>query len=250
VLAACGGSSSTPQHTLHSYLAAWSHGDWAAMRKLVATPPATFTTANARAFSALGVTSAAFGAGRVTQKGSKASARVTERFALPHAGTWSTATVVHLVQRNDAWKVAWTPATINPALGGGSRLATIRDWPRRAAITGAGGAPLTADKPLVTVGVVGGRIRDARAVGADLVATGAPAAQVKAALAQAKAHPSFFEPVFQVTPASSSSRPSRGPTTSTRCPERSLNRALRAARSPHSLRRISSARWGRSPPSS
>ena len=199
MLAACGGSSSTPQHTLHSYLAAWTHGDWAAMRKLVATPPATFTTANARAFSALGVTSAAFGAGRVTQKGSKASARVTERFALPHAGTWSTATVVHLVQRNDAWKVAWTPATINPALGGGSRLATIRDWPRRAAITGAGGAPLTADKPLVTVGVVGGRIRDARAVGADLVAAGAPAAQVKAALAQAKAHPSFFEPVFQVT---------------------------------------------------
>src|ERR1700744_124531 len=72
VLAACGGSSSTPQSTLHSYLTAWSHGDWAAMRKLAATPPATFTTANAAAFSELGVKAATFGAGRVSQKGSKA----------------------------------------------------------------------------------------------------------------------------------------------------------------------------------
>jgi len=199
-LAACGGSSSTPQHTLHSYLAAWTHGDWAAMRKLVATPPATFTTANAQAFSALGVTTATLNAAPITQKGSKASARVTERFALPHAGTWTTATTVRMVQRNGVWKVAWTPATINPALSGsGARLATIRDWPHRAAITGAGGAPLTAARPLVTVGVVGNRIKDAHAVSADLVAAGAPAAQVKAALAQAKAHPTFFEPVFEVS---------------------------------------------------
>ncbi|MGZ4165577.1 MAG: penicillin-binding transpeptidase domain-containing protein [Solirubrobacteraceae bacterium] len=199
LLSACGGSSSTPQSTLHRYLTAWSHGDWAAMRKLVARPPAAFTAANTQAFGALGVTSATFAAGRVTQKGSKASARVTERYVLPHVGTWSTATTVQLVQRNDAWKVAWTPATINPALRSGGRLATVRDWPSRAAITGAGGAPLTAARPLVTVGVVGSRIKNAHAVGADLVAAGATAAEVKAALGQAKTHPTFFEPVFQVS---------------------------------------------------
>src|ERR1700760_4497721 len=141
-LAGCGGSSSTPQATLHSYLTAWSHGDWAAMRKLVATPPATFTTANTAAFGALGVKAATFTAGRVSEKGSKAQARVTESYALPHVGAWRTATTVHLVQRNDVWKVAWTPATINPALRGTERLATVKEWPARAGITGAGGAPL------------------------------------------------------------------------------------------------------------
>ena len=88
------------------------------MRKLVATPPATFTAANTAAFTALGVKTATFGAGRVSQKGSKAQARVTESYALPRVGAWRTATTVHLVQRNGIWKVAWTPATINPALQG------------------------------------------------------------------------------------------------------------------------------------
>ena len=200
-LTACGGSSSTPQHTLHSYMAAWSRGDWAAMRKLVATPPATFTTANAAAFSALGVKTAALSAGQVSRKGSKAQARVTETFALPHVGAWRTATTVHMVQRNGVWKVAWTPATINPALRGTQRLATVKAWPARALITGAGGAPLVAGQHLVNVGLVGSRIKNAKQVSADLIAAGATAAEVKSALAQAKAHPTFFEPVFQVSQA-------------------------------------------------
>jgi cell division protein FtsI/penicillin-binding protein 2 len=199
VLAACGGSSSTPQSTLHSYLTAWSHGDWAAMRKLAATPPAAFTAANAAAFSGLGVKAATFGAGRVSQKGSKAQARVTESFALPLVGAWRTVTTVHLVQRNGIWKVAWTPATINPALQGSDRLTAIKDWPARARITGAGGAPLIAAQHLVDVGVVGSRIKNARQVGADLIGAGATRAQVAAALAQAKTHPTFFEPVFQIS---------------------------------------------------
>ena len=198
-LAGCGGPTSTPQATLHSYLTAWSHGDWAAMRKLVATPPATFTSVNAGAFSALGVRTASFSAGRVSQKGSKAQARVTESYALPRVGAWRTATTVHMTQRNGIWKVAWTPATIDPALSGTERLATIENWPPRAQITGAGGASLIAAQPLVDVGLVGSRIKNAQQVSADLLAAGAQAAAVKSALAQAKAHPSFFEPVFQVS---------------------------------------------------
>jgi cell division protein FtsI/penicillin-binding protein 2 len=198
-LAGCGGSGSTPQATLHRYLTVWSHGDWTAMRKLVATPPATFTPANVEAFSALGVRSVSFSAGRVSQKGSKAQARVAESYALPRVGAWRTATTLHLVQRNGVWKVAWTPATINPALSGTERLATIKDWPPRAGITGAGGASLIAAQHPVNVGLVGSRIKNAQQVTADLVAAGAPAGAVKSALAQAKAHPTFFEPVFQVS---------------------------------------------------
>ncbi len=198
-VSACGGSSSTPQSTLHSYLTAWSRGDWPAMRKLAASPPARFTTLNAAAFAALGVRTASFSAGRVSQKRSRAQARVTQSYALPRVGAWRTATTVHLVQRNGVWKVAWTPATINPALHGGDRLATVRDWPPRAGITGANGAPLIAARHLVNVGLVGSRIKNAAQVSADLIGAGAGAAAVNAALAQAKAHPTFFEPVFQVS---------------------------------------------------
>jgi cell division protein FtsI/penicillin-binding protein 2 len=200
-LSGCGGSSSTPQATLRSFLADWTRGDWAAMMRQVAAPPSTFTAVNADAFSALGVHTATFNAGRLRQSGARASARVTERFALPYVGPWSPTTTVALVQRKGRWLVLWTPATIDPALRAGDRLATIRDWPARAAIRGAGGAPLTTERPLVTVGVVGSRIRNAHAVTADLIAAGATQAEVRQALSQAKAHPSYFDPVFQVSQA-------------------------------------------------
>jgi hypothetical protein len=112
---------------------------------------------------------------------------VTESFALPLVGAWRTATIVHLVQRNGIWKVAWTPATVNPPLHGTERLAAIKDWPARAGITGADGASLLAAQQRVNVGLVGSRIKNAGEVSADLVAAGAAPAQVKAALAQAKA---------------------------------------------------------------
>jgi cell division protein FtsI/penicillin-binding protein 2 len=200
-LAGCGGASSTPQATLHGFLTDWSHGDWTAARRLVSSPPASFVTANTAAFTALGVHGATFAAGRVRTSGSRASAPVTEHFTLPEVGAWSPRTTIHLVQRNGRWLVAWTPATINPALRAGVRLATTRDWPARAAILGAGGAPLTADRQLVTVGVVGSRIKNPQAVRADLIAAGAPPAGTTTALAAAKAHPTFFEPIFQVSPA-------------------------------------------------
>jgi cell division protein FtsI/penicillin-binding protein 2 len=200
-LGGCGGSSSTPQATLHSFLTDWSRSDWTAMRRLVSAPPASFVTANSDAFAGLGVHGATFAAGRVRTSGSRASARVVERFELPVVGAWSPSTTVHLVQRNGRWLVAWTPATIDPALGTGDRLATTRDWPARAAILGADGAPLTAERQLVTVGVVGSRIKNAQAVRTDLIAAGAPPAQVTTALAAAKTHPTYFEPVFQVSQA-------------------------------------------------
>ncbi len=200
-LAGCGGSSSSPQATLHSYLTAWSRGDWAAMKRLAADPPPSFTRVNADAFSALGVRAASFHAGRVTEHGARASASVVARFALAQVGPWSKSTTVRLVARHGHWLVAWTPATINPALGSGDRLLETRTWPPRAAVLGAGGQPLTVQRKLVEVGVVGNRIRSAHEVAADLIAAGATRADVNAALIQAKAHPDYFDPVFAVAPA-------------------------------------------------
>jgi cell division protein FtsI/penicillin-binding protein 2 len=73
------------------------------------------------------------------------------------------------------------------------------DWAPRAAILGAGGAPLTADQSTVAVGVEGARIKDPSALSRLLVLSGAPAASVTTALAAAAAHPTFFEPVFDLS---------------------------------------------------
>jgi len=200
-LAGCGGSSSTPQATLHSFLADWGRADWPAMRRLVSAPPADFTAVNDAAFRAIGVRGATFTAGRITESGSEAHARVTERFALPGVGTWSPATTVRLVQHNGRWRVAWSPATINPALHAGEHLVATETWPTRAPIVGAGGTPLTRSDQQVTAGIVGSRIKNPAAVRTDLLLAGATKAQVTSAVAQARAHPTYFEPVFTVSEA-------------------------------------------------
>ena len=110
-------------------------------------------------------------------------------------------------------------------------------------------APLTRTRPIVTVGLVGSRIKDAAAVSDDLLAAGAPSRDHPALGRQGA--PSYFEPVFQISrPASSSSRPSPAPTTSTRCPAPVRAVPRRAARSPRSSPPTWSGRSARSPPSS
>ncbi len=200
-VAGCGGSSGSPHATLSRYLAAWDRGDWAAMRVLVAGPPADFTSLNAATFSTLGVSKASFAAGTVVtaKSGATASAPVAERFALPEVGPWSQATTVRLVKHKGTWLVSWAPSTINPRLGPGEKLSLTRVSPTRGAILGAGGAPLTSNAQHVSVGLVGSRIKSAGAVSADLVAAGAPPAAVSQAIALARAHPTLFEPVFSVS---------------------------------------------------
>jgi hypothetical protein len=203
VLSGCGPAKPSASATLSRYLAAWRTGNWAAMRRLAAAPPADFRSVNAGVFTALGVTRATFTAGRLSTaaSGESAHARVTEHFALPQAGTWNPVTTVRLTDRSGTWRIAWTRKTINPALGAGDTIGVTRTWPPRAPVLGAGGGPLTQTVTHVIVGVVGSRIASPGAVRTDLVAAGATAAQADQALAQAKAHPSFFEPVLTISTA-------------------------------------------------
>jgi cell division protein FtsI/penicillin-binding protein 2 len=203
VLTGCGSSTPSPQAALSRYLADWGKGDWAALRHQVARPPADFTSVNAAAFAGLGITHASFTARRVTTapSGKAATARVTEHFALPQAGAWNPVTTVHLVERGGAWRIAWSPATINPALRAGDTIALSREWPQRASILGADGTPLTQTVTSVVVGVVGSRMTSASTVRADLLSAGATPAEVSQALAQAAAHPADFEPVFTISTA-------------------------------------------------
>ena len=200
-LSGCSSSAPSAKDVLSDYLTAWGKGDWAAMQRLTAGPPAGFVSVNAAAFKALGVTHASFTAGTTTvdSSGKTASARVTEHFDLPQAGAWNPVTTVHLASRNGTWRVVWSPATINPSLGAGDTMAVTREWPARAPVLGAGGVPLTRTVDRDVVGIVGSRITHTGAVRAALLGAGATRAEVSHALAQAKAHPDFFEPVFTVS---------------------------------------------------
>jgi len=200
LLNACS-SGPQPQTTASAYFAAWAKQDWAAMQQLVAQPPADFTAVNQAAFSDLGVHQATFTPGATATSGSTATEPFTERLALSGLGSITITSTLHLTQVQGHWLVSWTPATIAPPLKAGDQLSVHVTWPARAAIVGAGGAPLVTTGQVVTIGVEGARIKDARAVQAALVAAGAPVSAASGAIAAAKQHPTYFEPVFTVSQA-------------------------------------------------
>jgi cell division protein FtsI/penicillin-binding protein 2 len=201
LVSGCSGSTPQPQTTASAYLSAWTTQNWAAMRGLVSDPPAGFTAVNQAAFTNLSVKQASFTAGTMTTSGSKAAEPITERLTLADLGTITIKSQLHLVQANGKWLVSWSPATIAPQLGVGDHLSLATTWPARAAILGQDGTPLTTQGQVVTVGVEGLRIKNAPAVQAALVSVGATASEASTAIAAAKAHPTFFEPVFTVTQA-------------------------------------------------
>lgn len=204
LVAGCGGSSPpSPRTTLSAFLTAWDSGRWTTMRARVLDPPKDFVSMNASVFTGLGVSRATITAGRLrtSRSGSTASAHITERYQLAGAGAWTATSTIHLVKRGHAWAVKWTPATIDPLLAAGDRIVVGRDWPARAPILGAGGVKLTTVARQVVVGVVGERIKQRQAVRGDLIAAGAPHAQVREALAAAEQHPSYFEPIFTISQA-------------------------------------------------
>ena len=131
--------------------------------------------------------------------GSAASTPVTERLTLAGLGTITVKSTLHLVLQNGKWLVQWSPATIVPQLRTGDELSLRTSWPTRAAILGAGGTPLTMQGQAVTIGVEGARVKNAASVRSALVTAGATAQQASSALSAAKAHPTYFEPVFTVS---------------------------------------------------
>lgn len=200
LLNACS-SAPQPQTTASAYFAAWAKQDWPAMQQLVWKPPADFTTANKAAFTNLGVHQATFAPGTTVTSGSKATEPFTQRLALTGLGTITIRSTLNLVLSQGHWLVTWSPATIAPQLKAGEQLSLHVTWPARAVILGAGGAPLVTTGQAVTIGVEGARIKDAKAVQAALVAAGAPVSAASEAIAAAKLHPTYFEPVFVVSQA-------------------------------------------------
>ena len=198
LLSACG-SAPGPQAAADAYLAAWARQDWAAMQKLTSGPPAGFTAVNQAAFRDLSVRQASFTAGPMQAGQEAASEPVIERLTLVGLGTITIRSALHLVLSHGTWLVKWSPATIAPPLRAGDQLSLRTTWPARATVLDTHGTPLTSQGQVVTIGVEGSRIKNAAAVKSALVAAGAPAAAADSAIAAARTHPAYFEPVFTVS---------------------------------------------------
>jgi cell division protein FtsI/penicillin-binding protein 2 len=199
LLAACS-SGPTPQDVAHSYLTDWAARDWSAMRALVAKPPADFAALNAAALTDLRARRASYRAGALVTSGSRAREPVLEEISLAGIGTVSIKTTLRLTNASGTWLVAWSPATIAPQLTHpGDHLSLTVTWPPRAQILGAGGAPLTTQAVMVTIGVEGQRIKQDADVRTALLTAGATPQAIDTALAAAKREPTWFEPVVTVS---------------------------------------------------
>jgi cell division protein FtsI/penicillin-binding protein 2 len=201
LLAACGGGAAGPTSTVSEYLSAWGHQDYRAMERLVTKPPADFVSFNRNVASDLRLTRATYDQGALSTTGSHATAAVTSHLVLGTIGSLTVRSTLHLRDTSGSWRVVWSPRSIIPSLGPGDTVATTVTWPARAGILGTGGAPLTSDAPMVSVGIEGSRVTDGNALTAALLQTGATAAQIQAAQLTALAHPTWFVPVISLTQA-------------------------------------------------
>ncbi|HEU5032361.1 MAG TPA: penicillin-binding transpeptidase domain-containing protein, partial [Spirillospora sp.] len=132
-----------PGDAAKRYLAAWSRGDYAAMRALTADPPADFTARFTAMRDGLGVTAQHYTVASVGKpKGDTAGGSYTAALTLAGARTWTYEGALPLTKSGGKWRVAWSPEVVYPGLEEGQKLNAARAWPARADITAADGSSL------------------------------------------------------------------------------------------------------------
>ena len=202
VLTGCSNSTVGPSGTIDRYLSAWSRSDYHLMKSLVMNPPKDFVSVNEQVAKELDIVRADYHLQTVSTNGSNATASITSHLVLTAFGPWAVHSHLQLSDASGTWLIQWTPRSIIPQLGPGDTIVTTVTWPTRAAITGAGGVPLTTQAPMVHVGIEGSRVTNALALGSALQQAGATSAQASAALATAHDHPTWFVPVIDLSEAS------------------------------------------------
>jgi cell division protein FtsI/penicillin-binding protein 2 len=186
-----------PEPVAAAYLEAWGRKDWAAMQAQVAAPPADFAKRHTDMLEDLRVAEASFTPGTATVTDDRAELPFQAKLRLRALGAWPYDGVLRLVRRDGRWLVDWSPATLHPDLTEGLRFQRTRTWPDRAPILAADGSELAGPGPVVTVNVVGERVKDPAAVVAALVThVEVPRATARQALADAERRPNQAVPVI------------------------------------------------------
>ena len=132
-----------PQENAKRYLAAWSGGDFAAMRALTDRPPADLETRFVRMRDGLGVTRQRYEVASVGRpKDGEAGGSYRAELTLSGGRVWKYSGSLPFTKRGGKWRVAWSPQVMYPTLKEGQRLRAARTWPARAGIQAADGSSL------------------------------------------------------------------------------------------------------------
>ena len=196
---ACSATGRSAPATVDGFLTAWDRQDGPALTPYVNRPAPGFAATLRSLTSDLHATSVTRTAGAPRLHGNRGQATVVSTYILPGIGPWKETTTLGLLRHSGTWYVDWSPGAVAPGLVPGETLDLSYTWAPRAGIVGAAAAPLTSAQPEVVVGIEGSRVKDPTALTQLLVASGATATEVSSALAAAVAHPTFFEPVFEIT---------------------------------------------------
>lgn len=191
---------STPAGAIAEYVRLWNAQNWKAMEPMLQKAPSDYVQQNQQALKTLGARSLKVTSGVITTRSNgTGGAPLTSVYQTKQFGTLTFHTFLNLDKVGDLWRVNWTPAAINSALGSGGYFTVQTTWPTRADILGADNKVLMSTVPQVQVGVVGDRIKDYPLVRQLLIAGGAQASEVDTALNSARQYPKQYVPVFQVS---------------------------------------------------
>lgn len=204
-LAACVSVRSTPgegpREEAQAYLQAWAAGDFAALKRQVARPPATLEEQHRRFQSELRILSSRFQLGRIELQDEGAVASFRAVHLLQGLGEWEVASTLRFERHQGRWWVRWSPAVLHPEAREGSRFSRLRTRPERADLLDARGQPLTHVGDVITIGVEPRRIQNPTAVALALQEqVGLEPARFQKALTAPGVAPERFLPLIDVRP--------------------------------------------------
>ncbi|MFG1942074.1 penicillin-binding transpeptidase domain-containing protein [Nonomuraea sp. NPDC048826] len=119
----------SPEEVAGAYLSAWSAGDYAAMRELVADPPADFERRHRRFLADLkaeDITLRRHVPNGVFAASAADLGAVSFQATVQGAADWSYESDLKVVERDRTWKIDWSPAALHPELTGKRSIRVTR----------------------------------------------------------------------------------------------------------------------------
>ena len=174
------GVEQSAEPTVEAFLYDWQQQQYAAAGALTTVSPATVTAELKSSFGQVNATQLFLSMSSLVQHGKTAQASFKASVSMAgQDNVWTYRGTFDLRRAGDGWKIIWAPSVINPSLGPGERLATVTEFPTRAAVLDAEGHPLELSAPAYEVGVWPDRLSNQAATAAAFAArTGLQAGQV------------------------------------------------------------------------
>jgi len=180
-------SEASAEPIAQGFLLDWQQQQYGAAGALTTAAPGTVAGALRDAFGQLDATALFLSMKSVVQHGARAEATFTATVDLAEQGrVWTYYGRFGLIKSGGNWRVAWSPAVIEPHLGHGERFAVVNSFPSRGPVLDSGGQPLQQPSTVYVVGVVPALLSNPTATAsAFAAATGLEAGQVSGQIAAA-----------------------------------------------------------------